>query len=424
MTSRLTMAEANCPAALHTVIEKALQIDPTRRYSTIAEFRNDLQNVLDYRPITARRTGRMEKLRLWVRRQPALAGLSICLLALMLAVGGLGLHAASVANIATVEAEEVRRLADAYILDFDNYILEIETDPLIPGEARNGFIQRLRRRQDRMREDSLSRSDMTYLANVGQFILVEYRELSGRAEDARDLLTSISTQFQLLYRAGYKMEDLAFDLFQTHIRLGQIEFGFGEMLKSARHYETAKEYIAELYDRDASNPDYADCYAAILRKLGLQMIRMDEVASAEETLCHALDLAEEAKRLSPENPERWRHIAGSWSELALVATTEGDTTEADKCWRQAIGTSAEMLEAANGDPLLRVDVVLFLTEYSVYCLEQNRLDEAEELLDKASTQCDVLIRQRPDLAFGREFRLSEIQLRNRIAAARKKTSSE
>ena len=65
------------PRDLETIVLKALQQDPSNRYSTAGDLRDDLQCFLDDRPIAARRTGPVERLYRWSRREPAMAALTL-----------------------------------------------------------------------------------------------------------------------------------------------------------------------------------------------------------------------------------------------------------------------------------------------------------------------------------------------------------
>jgi len=60
----------------------AMDVDPARRYASAADFARDVGNVLDRRPIEARRAGVLHRARRWVERHPAAA------VALVLAIAG------------------------------------------------------------------------------------------------------------------------------------------------------------------------------------------------------------------------------------------------------------------------------------------------------------------------------------------------
>jgi serine/threonine protein kinase/WD40 repeat protein len=75
----------DAPRDLVTIIEKACDRNPARRYHSAAAMAIDLQLFLDGRPIIARRPSDLERLWMWSRRRPAMAGmvaaLFLCLIA-------------------------------------------------------------------------------------------------------------------------------------------------------------------------------------------------------------------------------------------------------------------------------------------------------------------------------------------------------
>jgi WD40 repeat protein/serine/threonine protein kinase len=83
------------PRDLETVIHKAIDRDPARRYLTAAALRDDLQRIADDEPILARRQSTRERSWRWCRRHPAVAAL-LGLIALLMA----GVTVASVAAAA------------------------------------------------------------------------------------------------------------------------------------------------------------------------------------------------------------------------------------------------------------------------------------------------------------------------------------
>src|SRR5207302_4519162 len=74
---------------VETIVAKALEKAPARRYPSAADLAADLRRWLAHEPVLARPVGRAERLLLWARRRPAPA--AVCVLAVLVAVlGGLG----------------------------------------------------------------------------------------------------------------------------------------------------------------------------------------------------------------------------------------------------------------------------------------------------------------------------------------------
>ncbi len=55
---------------LVTIVLKAIEKDPARRYATAADFASDLRAFLGYRPIAARRASAAQRILHWMRREP------------------------------------------------------------------------------------------------------------------------------------------------------------------------------------------------------------------------------------------------------------------------------------------------------------------------------------------------------------------
>jgi len=81
------------PKDLETICLACLRKDPQRRYHSAGALANDLRRWLSCEPIRARRVTRRERIWLWCRRKPALAGLLVALVAVLFGAVGVGVEA-------------------------------------------------------------------------------------------------------------------------------------------------------------------------------------------------------------------------------------------------------------------------------------------------------------------------------------------
>jgi serine/threonine protein kinase/WD40 repeat protein/Tfp pilus assembly protein PilF len=92
------------PRDLETIVLKAIHKEPKQRYPTAEEMAEDLHRFLADEPIRAKRTSQLARLRLWVRRHPALAALLV-----LLVVGAAGATAAAFYLRTTLLESEANR---------------------------------------------------------------------------------------------------------------------------------------------------------------------------------------------------------------------------------------------------------------------------------------------------------------------------
>lgn len=91
---RLRSVDSRIPRDLETIVHKAMDGDPSRRYGTAQELAEDLRRFELGEPIHARRQGTLERFIKWSRRNPVLAGLSTAVALLLVAVAAISIISA------------------------------------------------------------------------------------------------------------------------------------------------------------------------------------------------------------------------------------------------------------------------------------------------------------------------------------------
>jgi serine/threonine protein kinase/WD40 repeat protein len=108
------------PGDLATIVHKAIDRDPTRRYPSAEDMQADLERFLNDEPIRARPAGTAERLWRWSRRNPAVAGLAtsvlllITTLAIVSAIGAIWLGTA-LRNAQNANADANQKLWESLV---------------------------------------------------------------------------------------------------------------------------------------------------------------------------------------------------------------------------------------------------------------------------------------------------------------------
>jgi serine/threonine protein kinase/Tfp pilus assembly protein PilF len=223
---RLDRLNPAIPRDLATVVHKAVDREPGRRYATAAELAADLQRFLADEPIQARRLSPRERLWRWCRRNPAVAGLTAAVALLLVGM--------------TVAA-----LTFAAVLDSGSR--QLEASLKVTSEARKEAEKSLREAdgQRKLAQANFKRAQamMTELA-ASRFQIAHHAGKQGKTDEAiRGLKDSVALYEQLIegdpnngaYRRG--LAEAALDLGELHWQLGsqgvRTELG-GRLLDAAR----------------------------------------------------------------------------------------------------------------------------------------------------------------------------------------------
>lgn len=172
--------ESLAPAArgdLSTVVMKALAAEPAQRYASAAEFADDLDAVLEHRPIRARAPTLAYRAARFVRRHRALSIAAGIVFAALLAATIVSMLAAQRARAALAEAEARARELAAVNAFVGNMLTE--ADPDAGGSADMPLREVLERAEQALADDNGSQR------TEGQVALLLARAWSGLGESSK-----------------------------------------------------------------------------------------------------------------------------------------------------------------------------------------------------------------------------------------------
>ncbi len=253
------------PRDLETVVLKAIEREPSRRYPTAAALAEDLKRFVEDKPISARRVSTGERLWRWCRRNPALASLTVgvAVLLLMLAVE------------ATVAAIHFKRLAAQ------------EHEAREKADASSRSAEQARASEARQREQAVAAREAAEAA---------------QKNEARERTNAVAAQ--RLAERNFQEARRAIEELLTRVSEGRLKHMPGMQPIRKELLEAALKYYQGFVDRHGDDPtlkkDLADAYTRAAHILA-------EVGSRREALRvfdRALPLRTELLRRDPRDKKR------------------------------------------------------------------------------------------------------------------------
>jgi tetratricopeptide (TPR) repeat protein len=342
---------------IETLVLKAIDPDPARRYPDAAEFAADLSRALERRPIAARRASAPLRLRRWAPRSAA-AAVGVAM-GLLIVAGSIGFGLA-----------QKRALDDLFAQT------ERTREESTTAEAVARFVEDLYREAD------------PYERGGREMSMRELLEL-GTAKIERELRDQPVVRARLLMLFGSAWKNLG-----VHERAGpQLE----EALKlqrerlPPRHVDLARtlNVLGGHYLDVGRRPDARDCFAealAIFRELhpeghsdfavalanlGQLELEMRRVAEAKPLLAEALSMRE--RLLAP----RHRDLAISLRDYGRILQKSGDAPGAEEHFRRSLRMLEELGLGSHQVTVLSLQSLAF------FLRDEGRLSEADETAQRA-----------------------------------------
>lgn len=236
------------PRDLQTIVLQATAAEPERRYQQARDLQDDLQRLLDDRPILARRASPLEVALRWGRRNPAIAGLTTTLFAaLLLIVTLLGiwnrqqratLAELRIAHQATATSLQERTVA---LQQAESASRRAARNLTLALEAFNTITDNIAARGRSLELQDLEQAELDSLGFTDAVL----------SQADVDLLNSLQLFFERF--AAENATDLRLEAAIARRRVGEIEHRIGKYEQAARSLSTALaefEAIRSLPDMD------------------------------------------------------------------------------------------------------------------------------------------------------------------------------
>jgi eukaryotic-like serine/threonine-protein kinase len=402
------------PRDLDTVCLKCLSKEASRRYATAAELADDLARFGRGEPVRARPVGAGERVVKWVRRSPAVAGLTLLSVVALLGllVGGgvytvLLRRARDRAEVKEVEANDEREAArrarrraeENYQKALDavqRFLTRVGESRLAEVPAMEGVRQELL--QDALEfYQGLARQDDDPDPRVRREITLAHKRVAnlqdmlGRRAAAEENYRQALARFEAL--AGERADatawaDLAGIVHDLSVHLLQS----GRREEGLHYCRRAYELFDQLHVADPGNAEYRDHLATCAANLG---ITSDDVNQGAEWLARAVRLREELLHDQPESAIQRYSLAMAHLNFGSHWQLRGQLAKAAPEYRQAADL-LDRLVADNPrspgyrDTLARVCINLGLLDH-----QTNQFSRAEATFRRAADLLQELTREYP-----------------------------
>lgn len=370
---------------LEAIIAMAMEKDRERRYASVSELAADLRRYLSRQPVLARRSGAMERVGKFARRNPALAAtLGVAATALLTGavVSTWFAVAASRARDAALQRERELEI----VTEFQESLLR-GLDVTAMGDQLRDSIRAafVTSGADASKpwDQALPRLNFTTIAvqHLNQSVLQRYassiRDRFGsqpllRARLLQQLATtlrSLGLYSDALPLLAETLEVRRDELGPDHTDTLQTRYTLGSMLSSMGRFDEAEVELRETYERRRAvvGPDDRNALTAGA-SLGGVYQRMNRLEDAERIWTDTL--ARQRRVLGDDDPATLRSL----NNIGILYAVKGRLDKAEESWRELLDRRRRILGSDHPEYLGS------LGNLGNLLLDQGRFTEAEPLL--------------------------------------------
>jgi serine/threonine protein kinase len=431
------------PRDLETIVLKAIEHEPARRYQDADELADDLQRFLADRPIRARPVGAIERAWKWSRRKPAIAGL-LAALAVAVLVGSVGIvsqwsAAVAASRIAEQNAEQSRRNFDHAMRTVDTFCTQVSQEQLFDQPGMLGLRRRLlelalKYYQDFQREQELLEREpggggprLTHKLALSFMHIGMIRNEFGESFEANKALMRAKDLFKELCRASPKdltiLEQLARCCIEIEDveRLNDFEFRYIREIAVNPSIPLTQALVAAAPE----NPEYLRLRGRSHDLDGLRWLRWrpDSCAEAQAAFEQAVVTLETASRRAPDDIEGVRCLALARAHLGLVHQLTGHHARSVETLTLALDALKPLEERFPKGRRFRLDRAECFVNLGIAQIDLGHYAEAAAALENAERRLVELDRDDLRTADVRYWLAHAKQGLGRVALARGQTGS-
>ena len=322
---------------LDTIVLKALQKNPARRYGSVEQLAEDVTRHLERLPVHAQPdTLRYRTTKFITRHKAGVAAAAVIVVSL---VGGIVATAwqAHVARQQRSRAErrfnDVRRLANSVVFEFNNALRDV------PGStaARKLIVTRAIEYLNSLSEQQVTDAALTreladaYL-QIGDIL---GNPMMPNLGDSAGALVSYGHALKLYERVGPRSDETRTGLARAHNALGLAAQSAGDSATAREHYRQTLHMLEELALAMPANRIYRRNAATAAYQVGQADLRLTDIRAAAISYQRALDEFVALVASDPADSQSRRYIVLAYMKLADCDSFLGNEQRALKRYESA-----------------------------------------------------------------------------------------
>jgi serine/threonine protein kinase/Flp pilus assembly protein TadD len=381
------------PRDLETIVQKAIDRDPTHRYATAGEMAADLQRFLDDEPIQARRQTHLEQYRRWARRNPGIAILGAALATvLVIATAASLVVAGRMARLAEERAlaAGIARLA----ADQADLARRKEAEQRGVAETARSQAEASAREADAQRRQSEANFGRARRAVDDFFTKVSETQLlftPGLQPLRLELVESTLKFYEEFLKERADDPALRSELLATRLRVGKIFADLGRAAQARAAFQAALDgYEPASRDR----PDDLELKAGLADAAHWVAVYEANAETRREGFKRVVAIEEELLKARSGDARFKKALARSYNSLALTQPQKSPVESFQRLQR-SIELRLELADASPDDPDLRADLAQSINNLAVSLGSGNNIASAAAMYQQALELAREAVRGRP-----------------------------
>jgi tetratricopeptide (TPR) repeat protein len=374
---------------------------PDERYETAGDFAQDLERVLESRPIVARRPGPLKRAVQWGRRHRPVVWAA----AIVLALAAVGFALSSVVIWHAYEHEAVahersRRNLELAMLALDEIYFEealdqMERTPLLT-EADRRFLERGLHFFDAFVEENAGNEFVRRQTAQAYWKAADIRTKLGNHAEAIDSARQAVSILAALCEEDPSSEVVLLNLSHCYEQLGEALSGVGELSEAEEAYQRSREIREALLSKNPRSAAYRSAVASSLSTLASIRREYGDLSAARRGYEDAVALQGQAADAEPGSLDRRRLLVAHLANLGRLQFDLGEYGEAEQSYRRAL----DLIKAVVDEPPVVLGHLHLLSGVQhglgIALMSAGRLPEAENHFREAVAVSREVLRQAPN----------------------------